>query len=573
MSQLAPTRYVLANRPVPLAQTYTDPGATAPVKAVRVLAFNSSWPQASSSILIPWDSGNKSETFTFVASPNNSGNELPLIGSLSVPDYAHAIWLGFLSNFELAQDFDITYNVISGSQFNIVLTCRTAGIYGNGTSVPSVSPSTFITASTTTNGVAAVYSDNTSAVLEVYVENGYLTGGFSRAYAGVKKIFGSETIVWDIAQVLRSFLSPTLPYWNQPTTLTTHLRRFYIRTALELGTPIRKERMTIYPDPGTDYKNYGHAILGGQDWQFWLPNAAEFGDYQFFSRYPNFPSMNKFKRVLKITPEFLTWFNYTSPIEPALPVISDIKVYSIVTFDTGLSSSPYLHFTYATNPGDLITIPVGFNQLGLWSVYPGQVIRSYEIQIWDDTDSLLLAEQRFYSVYNSDLSISSLKRNIDRVIHLVFLNNVGGWCTLICSDNYEHNFTVDQELTQKFVQPFYNPHESTEVVSDVNFREVIKFRSLPLQEHELSWAMELLQSKFVYFVDVTGPGTDVWKWREIGLTGDQVLTVGPTNKFVFIAVNLRRGSFRISTSTDNLRVIELEIALPPGRVRYSKELP
>lgn len=576
MSQLVPERYALAGRRIPLLETFTDPGYTAGSKASITIVFSSTYPATNSTLTLTWGGGTEVRIITFVVSPNTSGLQFPVKGAFTVDEYAVALLYAFLANPDIPNEYDVSYTVTGGTTINILLTAKQEGSYWNITAIAGAGSN--IT-STPVSGSDPVYSSVSDAILRVFVERDFLTGGFDKVFEGSTAFRGIETREFDIAPYIRPYLDVTMPRPANVVILRNHLRRFYLSTGIRYGAigSLTDTRAKVYPNNTGDpeYARYGHCIIGGNDFERFFLNevlSSRVADYQFLSRFPNISSGAPVKKILMDSPEFLCWFNF-SEIEPTTPTISSVSMILTPSYSDGTTGTPVTVYTFANSPGTLLCFPITPGGRGMnLSIPSGKVLAGFNVYL-EDQAGRTVSEQRYYEILNQDPARAYNRREIENPAHFIFLNSAGGWDTLIVDGDITVGMDIDRSFTRQYVSAVFNPNDTPTPDYEVTFRHTRICRTLPMSNAESQWISEFMVSKYIYMVNVLYPQnkTNYKIGPEMSTTGDQ-LTTGQT-KYQFTRVSLDLNSVQISRSKRNQRQFEFRVLMPENRLIYNEYLP
>ena len=198
----------------------------------------------------------------FVATPDNSGNQLPLYNPSiysSYNDWAIDVVKYLNQNPLLSDDFEISFvPVIVGFDIAIKFEALQNGAAYN---LTSNGAPTNITTSFSRAGVDDTVLDNYSIVVEVLVETILGSGEFEVVDTSEVFLDGNNLAKFDIAGILRSQLNYTIPEWNldKPIVATDLMKRYKLRLSESYGTiPVRQS-----VNESDEY----FALLGGVIWE------------------------------------------------------------------------------------------------------------------------------------------------------------------------------------------------------------------------------------------------------------------------------------------------------------------
>lgn len=365
------------------------------VNAVRAFVFllaSSTGPNASETIQIQW--GAKSVTFTVVASPDNSGTQLPTFSSGTIPEYHASLAEYFERNETLLEDFNVS---LPGVGVKLIYKTHDEVDISISSTLTNVS-------SPVTDSAGPVLQDNLSALLKVFkaideeenTEEVTLNGTYDQegnAPFNLSDIFDLKPGLPTTASI---DYNASYPFG----VATASFVKYYLRYADKFGTPAVAQ--------GLLKSNEYYALYGGS------PGDSEGSLFGFgFNSYV----LHSYQTA---------GVAYRKPVSPRQPdyayifttiQLTDYKVKAVAYYDDGtqadiaVSTTPFTLQAYK-----IYWFPSGPFQLGLDDP-PGKQLVAYDWILINDAETSLGNPTIQYSV-DCDCHPWNL--------YLLFSNGVGG---------------------------------------------------------------------------------------------------------------------------------------------------
>lgn len=448
---------------------------TAGVKAVYKITALAS-PTAGDNFTLTW--GNKSVTFTFAASPDDSGTELP------VTNVAATLAPIMAQHYELGADY-LVFSAVAGE---ITLSAREEGTDYN----LSKSGAYSLTLTQTTAGVDSELRSNFRVALDVYMED--LVGGtlFSKVASLEATVDDNGDTAFDLSAILWNELRWYRPVFNsnQPMACPELARTYYIRYAESSGIPAVRRKATAT----SPYAKYALRAKVDQS------RAAQ------FSRYVDHFSASPGTGLTSMVANGLTFAPVRKEVTTEQPeylfyIVNDATIYYmalLVTWSNGAATYHMPYYGTGTYKHHVICFPVGHDALNIASLAPapGVTAVSYKIRLYTDSSpSVDYTEREF--VITSGCPYPNR--------YFLFLNSLGAFETMRTTAYFAKGLTVSQDEYQRpFIQNAGEP-VAEYFNGDGAFTEGRKGGTgIMLSEWIEHYAKEFMSAEVRYELDMTG---------------------------------------------------------------------
>jgi hypothetical protein len=378
-------------------------------------------PTAGETIILTWPLGQT--TFTFAASPDDSGNQLPV--TTDTDDLSAAMAL----NYDLGDAF-LVFSLTPGT---ITFSARNKGANYD---LDNTGTATY-TFTRITGGEDAVEQDNARFLLDIFMPD--TVGGllFSKVAAleGAPDTEGKCS--FDIGAVLWDYLRPYRPEFgqNQVTGCPEYCITYYLRYAESYGIPAIKKAATAT----TPYETF--AIRAKLD-QSMLDQFSN--DLDHFDN-PGGSNLSLAKNGLTLQPVQ----KIVTPAQPEylyylLPGATIWYVALLVKWDNGTQTYHMPYYQAGDFKNQVICIPVGHDALNIAALAPsGAKCVSYKIKLYSDYRASVPYVEREYII----------TRECHRPQrYFLYLNSLGAYETLRTNSNFTKGVATEQPvLARSFV--------------------------------------------------------------------------------------------------------------------------
>lgn len=394
-------------------------------------------------LIFEWN-GN-SVDFEFVASPDNSGQQLTAYSVGTIVAWAIAMVAEINKNYRLTQDFTIQYaGLYSGSPVIKMLAKVASPIYD--LSVPS-SPGFWVLHNQTA-GITELKRDRFRILIAIQKEQ---TPGLGD-YADLLRIDPapslSNRVEFDVARTCKGQLQASVPDYGQ--TVVT------IQSALYAD--FRLQYLEQYDDP-TIYT----AVQVSDPWRAYYagitPSQADNYDFppknQFLSHWPETLP----KSVWPEQHEYL-YFLLDSVITSSIHLIGEIN------YTDGTSVTVTLRSLIVINK-EIYCFPAGFDQLSLSTITPSKTVLNYRLWL-ENQSSIVIADPRTYLL---DRKAWPKKRQ------LLFVNSLGGIETLQLHGLASAEVNAEMTITERILNAASNVTDGQYSQATISAQELITARS------------------------------------------------------------------------------------------------
>jgi hypothetical protein len=348
-------------------------------------------------------------------------------------------------------------------------------------------------------------------ILELFFENDYNSGAFSKLgeFSGTTNNDGE--IVWDLKSNLEAALvdsSPKfLPEWNPSSTP-------YLTQLRKIDALVRRFRVLLRDETPPAEQLFSYAVYNGgvkkehwpvlKDWPTWQEANARFltwkPDQIEITR--SQPEILYLLRTAELGADQLVDYGHGGSW---IQGDGDIKVKARVFYSDETSEDLTPYQDTQSPKWSVLEIPVGFKALGLDAKEVGKTILFYEV--WatisiHDPELGGLLEKNFAGPRRYVLTDEKFH---DRFFF--FKNSFNVFETLRTEGHFVPTFRTEKNVIRKDLSSDYVQSDGERKVYRVNTKEPTKVHIAVQSQDEQVWIRELFRSPEVYFID----GSDLYQ--------------------------------------------------------------
>lgn len=365
-------------------------------------------------------------TFTGVNTPNDSG--------LQFKYNATNLALDIVATLNANYIFSTNYVAIYISSTSFKIEAKQPGTAYNFTLGGTLSIST----SSAVAGLNYIYQDNYGAIAELWVENTWMSGTFTKVSTQILIPDNLQNVEFNFRNNVKACLRQSIDLPTYGTTVPEvclyHNRRFYIQYAEQYGTTVSVKKL---------YKtSIKTAYRGGLSLFESITQFAPL-DSSYFYINKKFLSLAPAKKIItKHQHEYLYAYR------PSLGAGTFVTLFASFYFTNGTTSLNNPFFIGTPMSDNQINIfPVGYYQLDLETLFPTQQVQSYKVWLSNSISSVVISEVREYVL---DLNC------YEETPMIIFLNSSGGMETLhLRAYGSKRGSTVQRSLAEKYIPTNY----------------------------------------------------------------------------------------------------------------------
>lgn len=319
--------------------------------------------------------------------------------------------------------------------------------------------------------------ENLSFLAEVWVEDEYQSGEFTKKYEAEHPANIDGSTVFDFQDVLNAFVKLDVPIYadNQVRRLDGVFKRFYLKHTEKFGNP-------PVPAGYTTVETF-YILLGGLSDQ-------EFAKNTFFESY------------LDNQKPFLTWEMNRKPTMARsheylhFPIVdqllNEVELWADVTYIDGSSGSNKILSQDGIAAYEVYRFPAGFDQLGLGD-FSEKLAVSYDVCLKNALGDVV-SEKRTYL----------LREDSYRNRVFIYENSVGAWATITTFGHLKGDLKTSEESVDRQIQTGYGYSFRERVVTNKSGQLGYKVYVGSLTNVERSHLIDLAISEQVYEVTESG---------------------------------------------------------------------
>ena len=460
----------LSESPIDLIINATNNLSSFGVNAVLDLSFSAAMTNGQEFTLA---FNNTTITFTAATTPDNSGNQLPLQGSSTLVQWGSLVRDALESNPILGASYSIsTYTV--GSNVVIRITAITAGTAANITVTESIST---LSTNVATTGVEPVYRENFKIVLQVYTEQGDLSGAYSLNKTIEKKVDANSNAHFDLSSIVDAYVSQDIPTLGATaiSRVLKSIKKFHYYHGEKYGA--------IPVTYGLTKSSDRYAISGGL-------NKSLFAQKEFLSDmlitdkiFLN--TSAKTKTVTKEQEENL----YFMPTYATTSVTVRCKIY----YDDSTEETVSL---FAYTPGyslqyQILAIPIRYNSIISDLSNSNKEVIAYDVWISDAATTTVLSEVRSFDLIDENIYSK----------YLIYQNSYGQFETLHFDGKHRKGLSIRKIIAQKQLDYNYSVNDGDSFINDVSSKDTLTISTGIKTNAELSAIKDLILSKSVFIIE------------------------------------------------------------------------
>lgn len=439
---------VLSRNPVAVKLSTDNAIETAGVAAVVVLDFSGGGAAADEKFSLEWTEAGEQLTFTFKASPNNSGNQLPAYSAGTITDWLDSVVTYLNYNYLLSRDFSL-YKTGPGAETITILALETGADY----SLTVVNNVANMVVSTNTAGVDEEMYSNFQLVVDVYVQDTYATTNTDykrKASIGLVPDASGDA-VFHIEKIVAAHIAGYFPSYglDESEKATEAFKKFKYRYAEYYGLPPTHKRVTTSKE--------FFMMRGGLKFMDWPEN-------DFYSTW--LPANKRFltwksgtRKVATDQQEFLSFLNHS-----ATSTTLTLKVK--MNYTDGTNSTATGQEETGTIEKEIFIFPVGYTQLDIDTLKTaGKTVESYEVYI-DDQAGVTISETVVFWVDNTVYANK-------RVFY--YENSLGGIDSLVCTGKREDNISVMRLSTERILEDYWDADNVVDYGNYENYENTYSF--------------------------------------------------------------------------------------------------
>lgn len=438
----------LARNPVGVKIHSDNSVKTDGTQAVVVLDFSGGGAAADENFSLEWSAAGSQITFTFKASPNNSGNQLPSYVSGTVTDWLDSVVTYLNYNYMLSRDFSV-YKTGPGAE-TITILAIAEGVDYSLTVANNVAS---MVVSTNTAGVDEELQDNFQIIADVYVQDTYASTNTDYA---IKASLGlvpdaSGNVVFHINEILMAHIAGYFPIYGLSASeiAAGHFKKFKIRYAEYYGSPATHKRVTTSDE---------YVVMRGgmkfMDWpdnyfyETWLPAEKKFLTWK-----------TGIRKVITSQQEFLSFLNYSAT---STTLTMKVKMY----YTDGTNSTATGHTETGVNDKEIYVFPVGYTEMAIDTLKTaGKTVSKYEVYI-EDQAGVIISETVTYMLDSN----TYFNRRV-----LYYENSLGGIDSLICTGKREDNIVVQRMMTERIMEDYWDMDNAVDHGEVENYSNTFTF--------------------------------------------------------------------------------------------------
>lgn len=456
---ISPALYPLSRNPVWAKLTTNNYVTTTGVKAALTITGSGTGATATQTITLPFNG--RTVVMTFAAALDGTGNTLRVAGVLSLANFMIQLAADFATNYYIADEYDITYDAT-----HVYLTAKSTG-----SAYSFLSPATTATQiaiGTNTAGVTEVVRDNFKTLLDVYVEQTYKSGTFTKVHGQALQPISNIT-EFDIHDALHAELGIDRPDHGEDAIVRCEntIKQYYIRYAEQYGSD---------PVPQGTTQSSTFAILKGA--LSFMENAYTTSALSYFTTNQKFLTWQpRTKYITAASQEFL---NFLIPSST-----TSIKLYCKFYYTDGTTVTMSTVTSGTTAEGEVWTLPCGYvSMVEGWAI---KAVSKY--QVWVTNQSDVVKSETFTFKITEKPVIESKS--------FLFENSLSAWDTLRCTGVNEQAIAIQSIAAQKILARghAYADGEFQKISSSgqTAFVQSTGYRT----KAEIDWLEDLLFSKNV----------------------------------------------------------------------------
>jgi len=413
-------------------------------KAVLKIEIENLGDAPNDSFTMAW--ADESEVFTIKAIPDDSGNELPESGILTLAQFADLLRDEMEKNYPLSNDFVLTRSS-AGGEF-IIFTAREVGADYDITLTEALA---WMTEDSSTAGVDASNETNMEIILQVWGEDSYKSGDFEKLVELAKTPDSNSNVVFDVAEIIEPLLGEDLPTYNQAaiTRCDNVIKRFYGRYGERYGTTLTFNEI-VTDDAGGAYYS---GVNGGSGFQFFNDNP-DLLTYLGTDNFLTFQPDNK--EISEAQHEYLYWC--------ATAGYASIEAHLDIYFTDGTNILDTTYLTKATIfKTEIYIVPISHNKIAALLVIPaGKTIDYFKVWMVDGGAGTAITNKRTYYI--------DRKQYIENT-YLLYRNSLGAFETLWCKGEIEQGIEVKREELEQIIDSDYAATDKEIVEYETNSQD------------------------------------------------------------------------------------------------------
>jgi len=348
-----------------------------------------------------------------------------------------------------------------------------------------------------TDGTADSTPDNYRVLVEVFFEQSYRSGDYTR----VAQLTGQPNpangyLYFDLSSVLASHCrasrtEPMVPNWGTTGAFVAdNLRRYYVRYTEQYGTPAVVQEwahldVKFVMDGGVSqavhkqsgYFGYLSTLDETDAFLTWTPNG---------------------KRVGLYTPEYLTWYNYTDADQD---VILEVVMYDV---DTGAAKSSlfFVSFSDSVRAKECAVFPADLSRLiGDVNIGANTDAYKYTLRVVDNTSDWEGGSPEYFS----EARTYYIDRNYyESTRYVQYLNGFGLPETIRCTGEWGKRIEVQRSTAERPLPPGYTPVASDNFQYARAFNPLLTYRTGFLRKGDAETLQEMLIAGEIYDVSADG---------------------------------------------------------------------
>ena len=307
---------------------------------------------------------------------------------------------------------------------------------------------------------------NLSFVLELFLEENYLSEVFSLKYSTEHPARIDGSTDFDVREILNAYLSASVPIFGdgQIRMVSEAFKRFYLQHSEVYGTP-------PVPSPSTQVDTH-YVVFGGLSEQEHAKN--KFFKQHLVNQKPFFTWQPKVKEVVKRQHEYLHFVPIDSTISDLFLVVTFKYADGTEFTQTGIRSINNV------KPNEVYRFPVGYNQLNMDSWAYEKEIVSYTVKV-------------SYASFNSEVRTYKVIPDQDHYRIFLYLNSIGGWDTLLAKGRGRSRLRTREEAIDRELPVGYTystrAKEVTSKTGELSQEVVIGNLTTPEKQHLIDFAI------------------------------------------------------------------------------------